>query len=191
MPKSESLAELEDNSTDQPKTTRLYELLAFPGVFHILIFTADRLAKEKDFDSGLVKNVDHYQREWSSRWPGLSRVLESNASSEAMVTKKMKSTPQFMIHVISSATPSYFESDHHETTTTAMAERAVGFGKMYVDCEGGRLHERYGFTGVSTKKSGGGIVVLRPDTHVAFRVSNVDSAAWAEVDEYFGSILVN
>ncbi|KAG9069841.1 hypothetical protein KI688_009166 [Linnemannia hyalina] len=192
MPRSESLTELEDDSTGQPATTRLYELLAFPGVFHILIFAADRLAKDKDFDSSLVKDVDHYQRVWLSRWPGLRGVLESNASSEAMSSKKTKSTPQFMVHVISSATPSSssFDSDPHETTTTAMADRAAGFGKIYVDREGGRLHERYGFVGVSTRKSGGGIVILRPDTHIAFRVSNVDSAAWVEVDEYFESILV-
>ncbi|OAQ29103.1 hypothetical protein K457DRAFT_126109 [Linnemannia elongata AG-77] len=191
VPRSEYLAELEEDLTDQPIPTRLYELLAFPGVFHILVFAADRLAKEKDFDCCLVKDVDHYQRIWSSRWPGLRGVLESNATSEAMMCKKMKSTPQFMVHVISSATPSSFESDPNETTTTALADREAGFGKVYIDCEGGRLHERYGFAGVSTKKAGGGIVVLRPDTHIGFRVSNVESAAWVEVDEYFGSILVN
>ncbi|KAK3830523.1 MAG: FAD binding domain-containing protein [Linnemannia elongata] len=191
VPRSESLAELEDDSADQPTTTRLYELLAFPGVFHIVVFAANRLAKEKDFESGLFKDVDHYQRVWSSRWPGLRGVLELNASSEAMTSKKMRSTPQFMVHVISSAIPTSFESDRDETTTASMADRAVGFGKIYVDCEGGRLHERYGFAGVSTKESGGGIVVLRPDTHIAFRVSNVDSTAWVDVDEYFGSILVN
>ncbi|KAF8934863.1 hypothetical protein BGZ47_010181 [Haplosporangium gracile] len=195
VPRSELLTELEDNSTDQPTTTRLYELLAHPGVFHILVFAADRLVKEKSFDSDLVKDIDHYQRAWSSRWPGLRGVLESNSSSSsssgAMMGKKMKSTPQFMVHVISSQAPP-FESDHHEATTTAMANRTMGFGKIYVDCEGGRLHERYGFAGVSNRKSyGGGIVVLRPDTHIAFRVANVDSAMWTDVDEYFGSILSN
>ncbi|KAG0283916.1 hypothetical protein BGZ96_011710 [Linnemannia gamsii] len=187
-PKSESLEELEGESTDKPTTTRLYELLAFPGVFHIVVFAADRLVKEKDFDAGLVKDIDHYQRAWLSRWPGLRGVLDSK--SETVASKKMRSTPQFMVHVISSQTPFTFSnSDEHETVATAMEERAAGFGKIYIDCEGGRLHERYGFTGVAKKKNGGGIVVLRPDTHIAFRVSNVGSAAWADVDEYFRSIL--
>jgi hypothetical protein len=171
-------------------TIRLYELLAFPGAFHIIVFAADRLVKEEAFDSDLVKNIDHYQRGWLSRWPGLRGVLDSK--SETVVSKKMKSTPQFMVHVITSQTPSTSSNSHNHGTTataTAMANRTAGFGKIYVDCEGGRLHRCYGFKGAARKKNGGGIVVLRPDTHIAFRVSNVDSAAWADVDEYFRSIL--
>ncbi|KAG0292295.1 hypothetical protein BGZ97_005632 [Linnemannia gamsii] len=190
VPRSESLSELEGNPTDKPMTIRLYELLAFPGAFHIIVFAADRLVKEEAFDSDLVKNIDHYQRGWLSRWPGLRGVLDSK--SETVVSKKMKSTPQFMVHVITSQTPSTSSNSHNHGTTataTAMANRTAGFGKIYVDCEGGRLHRCYGFKGAARKKNGGGIVVLRPDTHIAFRVSNVDSAAWADVDEYFRSIL--
>lgn len=144
--------------------------------------------KEKDFDSVLVKDIDHYQRAWLSRWPGLRGVLDSK--SETVVSKKTRSTPQFMVHVISSQAPfTSSNSEEHKTAATAMANRTAGFGKIYMDCERGRLHERYGFTGVANKKDGGGIVVLRPDTHIAFRASNVGSAAWADVDEYFRSIL--
>ncbi|KAF8948340.1 hypothetical protein BGZ47_005465 [Haplosporangium gracile] len=203
-PRPESLAGLEGDSTDQQQETtteiRVYDLLAFPGAFHILVFAADRLATEKELDANLVKDVEHYQRIWSSRWPGLRGALDSNPSSspEAVRTssKKMKSTPQFMVHVISSAAPS--ESDSHDSTT-AMANRAAGFGKIYIDPEGGRLHQWFGFAGLSstppTKKSasmvqGGGIIVLRPDTHIAYRVSGVSTAAWADVDEYFTSFLI-
>ncbi|KAG9069827.1 hypothetical protein KI688_009152 [Linnemannia hyalina] len=202
LPRSESLAELEDEGTNQQsKDVRLYDILAFPGVFQILVFAADRLVAEKDLDARLGKDIEHYQRVWSSRWPGLRGVLDSNSSSssssssEAMMSKKNKSTPQFMVHVISSAT--FSESDNHGTAT-AMADRTEGYGKIYIDPEGGRLHEWFGFTGLSstppTKKSaslvqGGGIVVLRPDTHIAFRVSGVGSPAWADVDEYFTSLM--
>lgn len=176
--KPELLATLEGDSIDKPRTTRLYELLAFPGVFNIIAFAANRLVTERDFEAGLVKDIDHYQQAWLSKWPGLGGVLDAN------------STPQFMVHVISSVTPSSFKSGNYETTTREMANRTAGFGKIYKDCEGGRLHERYGFAGVSTKKGdGGGVVVLRPDTHIAFRVSNVNCAAWADVDEYFQSVL--
>lgn len=112
------------------------------------------------------------------------------------MSNKNKSTPQFMVHVISSAT--FSESNNHETATaTAMADRTAGHGKVYIDPEEGRLHEWFGFAGLSstppTKKTAslvqGGIVVLRPDTHIAFRVSGVSSPAWADVDEYFTSFL--
>ncbi|KAF9912352.1 hypothetical protein EC991_011044 [Linnemannia zychae] len=180
--RSESLAELEGDSTDQSTTIRLYELFAFMGVFHIVVFAADRLLSERDFDAGLKKDIEHYQGLWMSRWPGLG---SKGSGSETLKAQK-KSTPQFMVHVISSKDLSKSDSRN------VMAERTLGFGKIYQDVEGGRLHERYGFA-ATTKGSevGGGIVVLRPDTHIAFRVSNVDGAAWADVDEYFGSILTS
>ncbi|KAF9156931.1 hypothetical protein BG015_010096 [Linnemannia schmuckeri] len=101
-PRLESLTELEGNSTDQRQETttgiRLYDLLGFPGVFYILVFAADCLATARELDASLVNDVEHYQRVWSSRWPGLGVVLDSNSSSipESMRTssKKMKSTPQ-------------------------------------------------------------------------------------------------
>ncbi|KAF9135936.1 hypothetical protein BGW39_009910 [Mortierella sp. 14UC] len=177
--RSESFAELEGDSAEQPTTTRLYELFAFPGVFHIVVFTADRLLMEKDFDAGLSKDIEHYQGSWLSRWPGIGGKELKVEASAAQKT----STSQFMVHVITSRDLS--TSDARD----AMARRTLGFGKIYQDVEGGRLHQRYGFE-VTRKGSGrGGIVVLRPDTHIGFRVSNVGSAAWADVDEYFGSIL--
>lgn len=210
LPTSEVLAELEgDGSTDpqQLKETRLYDILATPGpgVFHIVVFTADRLGTETDLGASLVKEIEHYQRVWSSRWPGLGGVLDVTSGARTAVgVTKSKSTPQFMVHVISTATPSYSSSSSSEhATAMAVADRTEGYGKMYVDLEGGRLHEWFGFTGLAsspsspqTKKTaslvqGGGIVVLRPDAHVAFRVRDVGSAAWADVDEYFVSLLTS
>ncbi|KAF9135935.1 hypothetical protein BGW39_009909 [Mortierella sp. 14UC] len=190
----QSLAGLDDDSTKQPTTIRLYDLLAYPGAFHIVVFTADRLLLEKDFNAGLNKDIEHYQGLWLSRWPGLRG---KGLSAEALKAQK-KSTPQFMVHVISSKDLS--TSDARDT----MASKTLGFGKVYQDAEGGHLHGRYGFAAttagpVTEGNAGeaaaaaaagvGGIVVLRPDTHIGFRVSNVDSAAWADVDEYFKSIL--
>jgi hypothetical protein len=176
------IEESEDDSTQQSTTTRLYELFAFPGVFHVIVFTADRLLSEKGFDADLVKNIEHYQGSWLTRWPGIG---SKNLKTEEMRVN-ITSIPQFMVHVITSRDLSTSDS------RDAMASRTMGFGKIYQDIEGGRLHERYGYAatrGESGIEGGGGIVVVRPDTHVAFRVLNVDSAAWADVDEYFMSIL--
>ncbi|KAF9141428.1 hypothetical protein BGX30_004819 [Mortierella sp. GBA39] len=166
LPRSESLAELEDEGTNQ---------------------------QSKDI-------VWQRRRTWMRGWARISSTISElgrlgGQASEAMMSKKNKSTSQFMVHVISSAT--FSESDNHEAAT-AMADRTEGYGKIYIDPEGGRLHEWFGFTSLSstppTKKSaslvqGGGIVVLRPDTHIAFRVSGVGSPAWADVDEYFTSLM--
>ncbi|KAG0201081.1 hypothetical protein BGX33_010531 [Mortierella sp. NVP41] len=183
----ESLADLESDPSDQPKPAmRLYEIMAFPGVFQILVFTADRLQHDKDFDAALSKDIEHYQTSWVSRWPGLGNL------NDMSTTSKKRSTPQFMVHIISSKDLS--GSDN----LSAMANRTAGYGKIYVDSEGGNLHERYGFApvvsstrwgGSAGRGGGGGIVVVRPDSHISFRVSSVDSGAWADVDEYFGSIL--
>ena len=185
--RSESLTDLDSNSSEQPKpATRLYEIMAFPGIFQILVFTADRLQSDKDFDAALVKDIEHYQASWISRWPGLGSL------NDISITSKKRSTPQFMVHVISSKNLS------GSNNFSVMANRAAGYSKIYVDSEGGNLHERYGFAPVvssirwdGSRDGGerGGFVVVRPDSHISFRVSSVDSTAWADIDEYFGSIL--
>ncbi|KAG0380435.1 hypothetical protein BGX24_008351 [Mortierella sp. AD032] len=129
--RSESLAELEGDSTEQPTaTTRLYDLFIFPGVFHIVVFAADRLLLEKDFDASLDKDIQYYQGSWLSRWPGLGAKRLNTKASETQET----STPQFMVHVISSKVLSGLRS------RDAMASRTLGFGKIYQDGDGGQLH---------------------------------------------------
>ncbi|KAF9935337.1 hypothetical protein FBU30_003127 [Linnemannia zychae] len=180
-------ADVADNITTSTET-RLYELLAIPGALHIVVFVADRLIQEKGFKEQLVNDIDHYHRIWSSRWPGLGNILTPSSKWEAEMTgaiKKTRSTPQFVIHVITTVTPT--DSDQLKE----LANRTVGFGKVYLDTvEGGRLHQRYGFASAKgSVEAGGGLVVLRPDTHIAYRVSHVGSEAWADVDEYFRSVL--
>ncbi|KAF9912351.1 hypothetical protein EC991_011043 [Linnemannia zychae] len=195
LEQSGSLTELESDSSEQPSVTRLYDLLAFPGVFHIVVFTADRLLTEENFDVGLNRNIEHYQGLWLLRWPGFG----SKGSGAEALKAQEKSTPQFMVHVISSKDLST------SNARDIMAKRTLGYGKVYQDAEGGHLHGRYGFaattagsmtdgntgeaTVTTTAEAAGGIVVLRPDTYIGFRVPNVDAAAWADVDEYFKSIL--
>jgi len=65
----------------------------------------------------------------------------------------------------------------------------------YTDVDG-ILHRRYeaGTRArcMAVKKdpvSRGAIVVVRPDSYIAFRVRGIDESAWRDVDGYFQSIL--
>lgn len=140
------------------------------GAFHILVFAADHLVQDKSLKETLLINVEHYQGSWLARWPG-------TRTGTADGVKEMRATPQFMIHVIS----------HHGLDVSVIGDsnlkKESGYGKMYLDSEGGDLHRRYGIT------AKGGIVVVRPDTHISYRAETFNNAAWEDVDGYFRSIL--
>ncbi|KAF9133195.1 hypothetical protein BG015_003611 [Linnemannia schmuckeri] len=141
---------------------RLYNLMDTHGAFHILVFTADRLVQDTGLEATLLADVEHYQRSWLTRWP-------DTGSRTAVDVNAMKATtPQFVVHIISHP---------------GLKNKALGYDKMYLDSEHGDLHRRYGVT------AKGGIVIIRPDTHISYRVESVDKMGWADVDMYFESIL--
>lgn len=139
------------------------------GAFQILVFTAQRQIQEQGLTVTLFADVEHYQRSWLTQWPG-------TGTGAATGVKASKASPQFMVHIISHPGLDTTVGDNNLT-------KEPGYGKMYLDSEGGDLHRRYGIT------AKGGIVVVRPDTHISYRVESFDKSAWVEVDKYFGSIL--
>ncbi|KAF9923250.1 hypothetical protein FBU30_006677 [Linnemannia zychae] len=143
---------------------RLYHLMSTPGAFQILVFTSNRLTQEIDLSERLTGDIEHYQQSWIGQWPG----IKANASLSN------KTTPHFMVHVISSRS---------QNSTFNFSQREVGYGKLYFDSEKGDLHKRYG---ISAK---GGIIVVRPDSHISYRVVSIDKLAWIDVNGYFESIL--
>ncbi|KAF8936756.1 hypothetical protein BGZ47_009361 [Haplosporangium gracile] len=141
---------------------RLYNLMDTPCAFHILVFTADRLVQDTGLEATLLADVAHYQRSWLARWPGTGTHTAADANA-------MKgTTPQFVVLIISHA---------------GLKNRALSYDNMYLDSENGDLHRKYGVT------AKGGIVVVRPDTHISYRVEMTGKTAWADVDKYFESIL--
>jgi hypothetical protein len=137
-----------------------------PGAFQILVFTARRLADEQGLEATLADAIEHYQGSWIARWPG--------TGAGATVVNTKKATLQFVVHVISHS---------GLDATIGKRDKGQGYGKLYLDSEVGNLHKRYGIT------ARGGIVVVRPDTHISYRVVSIGKGAWTDVDEYFGSIL--
>ncbi|KAG0275794.1 hypothetical protein BGZ95_008366 [Linnemannia exigua] len=156
--------------TADATSTRLYHLMDIPGAFQILVFTANRMVQEQDLEATLAGNIGHYQGSWIARWPG------TRADTSFVVNTK-KASPQFIVHVIS------YHGSRVIINTSSNMSKAPGYGRVYLDSEEQDLHKRYGIA------SEGGIVVVRPDTHISYRVASIDKAAWADVDEYFGSIL--
>ncbi|KAG0314028.1 hypothetical protein BGZ99_008428 [Dissophora globulifera] len=55
----------------------------------------------------------------------------------------------------------------------------LGDGKIYMDDTQG-LHKKYGFTG---SRGANGIVVIRPDSYIGYRVDGAGEQAWKDVQE--------
>jgi formyltetrahydrofolate synthetase len=176
---------------------RLHQLLHGPGNFHILVFTSDLLSvtsasKGKDANGILItnehelkENVQKYLSQWRSKWSyGSPKHLAG--VQDASLTK---ADPIFHIHLIAALPETLSATDFEDPSkihADSFANKAVGEGAVYQD-ETAIVHERYGVTPV--KAGAGAIVVVRPDTHLGYRVLGAGPAAWQDVDQYFQSIL--
>ena len=147
---------------------RLYDLLAFPGVFHVLAFTGNQWQSNPEAATELAGEMEQRLGKWRSRWP-------SNKGDNHHVAVQR---PLIMMHSLTTVAT--------ETRGNALGLEGAGEGKAYVDLEG-LLHSRYGVEVVGGE---GALFVVRPDTHVAFRVQGVGAGAWNDVEEYLQSILV-
>ncbi|KAF8946343.1 hypothetical protein BGZ47_000754 [Haplosporangium gracile] len=167
---SSSLVTDTEEKKDPQATLRLHSLFTGVARFHILVFASDHLtvgAKE------IPALLDHHVTQWRSKWTYSSTLQDGYADKDL-----------FKVHVI--AGPSQSSSTSNTSTLLEMSKRDIGKGKVYVDKDG-QTHQRYGF---AATKGLGGITVVRPDSHVGFRVHGVDEQAWKDVDEYFSTVLV-
>lgn len=160
----------ENHNTD---TIRLHELLGHPGAFQILVFTADLWETSPESSADLAKTMDRRLVSWRTKWP--SKIGDG----------KKDATPhhQFVVHTLTTAVS--------PNLANPLVDRILGDGKAFADKQG-VLHEKYC---VSTKvkknvESGGALVVVRPDSYIAYRVQGIGESAWNDVDEYFESILL-
>ncbi|KAF9115982.1 hypothetical protein BGX27_005419 [Mortierella sp. AM989] len=161
---------------------RLHELMRSIGRFHILVFTSDMLASNKISVSGtttingthttnakeLDHNIDSFVTKWRSKWAYALNMQDGHKDNNDL----------FKVHTISGSVA--FESDD-KVYLDALIERSNGNGKIYLD-DTKLLHQRYGF---AWDKGAGGIVVVRPDSHVGYRVNGAGEQAWKDVEEYF------
>ncbi|KAF9202510.1 hypothetical protein BGZ49_007337 [Haplosporangium sp. Z 27] len=162
---------------------RLYDLFKGIGRFHILVFTSDMLAKQNDSRIKNVRttnakelgdNIDSYTHQWRSKWTYTANMQDGHKDNNAL----------FKVHVISGALAFSGEDKAH---LDALVERDVGNGAVFLD-DSKIVHERYGF---AWKGEAGGIVVVRPDSHIGYRVNGAGEEAWRDVEKYFTSNLIS
>ncbi|KAF9957387.1 hypothetical protein BGZ72_001877 [Mortierella alpina] len=165
----------------------------------------------------LAKSIGQHLGAWRSRWAYKSteNMAASRGSTEPTMLSKnpsissndslsaiphaVRASHLFMVHVLASdlsaphpaaSNESVVGAGPHTTTsssaTDALSENQPGEGKIYLD-HLGVVHEKYG---VAAKHSPGAIVVVRPDSHIGYRVLGTSESAWKEVDQYLESILV-
>ncbi|KAG0213473.1 hypothetical protein BGX28_004328 [Mortierella sp. GBA30] len=164
----------------------------------------------------LAKDIAEHLTAWRSKWAykssgeiASSTVVEddtktlslskssSTPSSEeplAAIPHRTRASDLFMAHVLASdlSSPSPASngggaaSSISSSSNDVLAENKPGEGKIYLDHDG-VVHEKYG---VAAKHGPGTIVVVRPDSHIGYRVLGTGASAWKEVDQYLESILV-
>jgi len=147
-------------------TFRLHELLTGPGIFHVLVFTSDMLTT-KGTSCKNIKGVA--TTDSSTLFAEIHECLKRWTAKWPMNRgNKCANQTMFQVHVISATLP-----------LLASAE------KVYHDVTG-CAHQKYGVAG---KGGSGGIVVLRPDSYIGYRVQGASQGAWKDVDGYLREIL--
>jgi hypothetical protein len=156
---------------DPQPTLRIHSLFAGVARFHVIVFASDQLTTGAKEISTLL---DRHVTQWQSKWTYNSTLQDGYADKDL-----------FKVHVIAGPQSSS-SSAASSATLLEMSKREVGKGKVYIDNDG-QSHKRYGF---SANKAQGGITVVRPDSHVGFRVHGVHEEAWKDVDQYFSTVLL-
>ncbi|KAI9241041.1 MAG: FAD binding domain-containing protein [Podila humilis] len=155
-------------SSDNNKV-HVHQLTVGVGKFHVLVFAGNTLAdpaSSQECEKELAKHVEEHVSQWRSRWH--FTTLQDKADNQL-----------FKIHIIAAGT-----GDSHGKGLLAKCAR--GDGHLFWDSSA-EVHASYGV--VVGFKNQGSIVVIRPDSHIGYRVQGLDEGAWADVNEYFQTIL--
>ncbi|KAF9336408.1 hypothetical protein BG006_008815 [Podila minutissima] len=156
------------------KAQRVYvqELTVGVGRFHILVFVGSclsSLALFKARELELDQRIEEYLLQWRAQW---NYTLSRDDKTDGQLVK---------VHVIATGDA----SESHGKGL--LAQRAQGDGRLFWDSSA-EVHASYGVPVLA--KDQGAIVVIRPDSHIGFRVRGLDKGAWEDVTEYLQTILV-
>ncbi|KAG0252519.1 hypothetical protein BG011_006930 [Mortierella polycephala] len=160
----------------------------------------------------LAKDIEEYLAAWRSKWtykssneiarssgngqdisPPPSPDFKSPLTSSEAIPYPLRANKLIMVHVIASdkisAKPNDANGTHPEVVSDAdpLITKQPGDGKIYLDQQG-VLHQKYG---IQANKGPGTIVVIRPDSHIGYRVLGASKSAWDDVSQYLDSILIN
>ncbi|KAG0375187.1 hypothetical protein BGX24_009439, partial [Mortierella sp. AD032] len=152
------------------ETFRLHKLLVGLGRFHILVFASNTLNSSSTSSSEakqLAAQLEHYLPTWRHRWTYAGDLNDGHTDKHEL----------FKVHILASR-PVQQDS---ESGWSLFADKNEGDGYVYEDVDA-KVHAKFGFNG---KGGPGGMVVIRPDSHIGFRSEDSLDQAWKEVDEYF------
>ncbi|KAF9907283.1 hypothetical protein EC991_011184 [Linnemannia zychae] len=155
------------------ETFRLHKLLVGLGRFHILVFASNTLASSSPHAKQLATQLEHYLPTWRRRWTYAGNLNDGQPDKHEL----------FKIHILAGPTSSVEGQD--SVGWNLFADKKEGDGCVYEDVEA-KVHAKFGFNG---KQGLGGLVVIRPDSHVGFRVEGCLDHAWESADGYLCGIL--
>ncbi|KAG0017331.1 hypothetical protein BGZ82_000795 [Podila clonocystis] len=155
-------------SVDNNKV-HVHQLTVGVGRFHVLVFAGNSLVDPscQEREKELAKHLEERLSQWRTRWH-FTTLEDSKADSQL-----------FKGHVIAAGTAGESRGNG------LLDQRAQGDGRLFWDISSG-VHASYG---VSALAKDGAIVVIRPDSHIGYRVQGLDKGAWDDVTEYFQTVL--
>ncbi|KAF9305183.1 hypothetical protein BGZ74_011111 [Mortierella antarctica] len=181
VPVSEDLSSVDNDAATSPKEQRVYvqELTVGVGRFHILVLVGNSLSDLASFKTREVELAQHIQEhllQWCTRW-------------HYTLPRDDKDGQLFKIHTIATG----ITGESHGNGL--LAQRAQGNGRLFWD-NSAEVHASYGVPtqakacrSADDMEQQGAMVVIRPDSYIGFRVQGVGKGAWADVSDYFQTIL--
>ncbi|KAF9281145.1 hypothetical protein BGZ88_011777 [Linnemannia elongata] len=174
LPTTTSTATLStiDEKPINSTSIRLHDLFIGLARFHILIFTSDThllTSSSSSTTAALTHIATHFVTQWRTKYTYTSDLQDGYADKDL-----------FKFHFLTTST---------KEVTQELSKNPIGEGKVFLD-EGAKIHKKYGFEGRGVGAEGG-IVVLRPDSHIGYRVNGLQDQAWRDVDQYLASFLAS
>ncbi|KAF9575291.1 hypothetical protein EC968_003643 [Mortierella alpina] len=170
------------SNRNEPSQLRVHDLMLGISRFHILVFVSDILKFSTNADvsnqgihsvgfKDLTHNIDRLLAQWRRKWSYGFNLNDGYQDKDL-----------FKVHIIASTFVPGSQSN-----LDVMFKKNVGEGRLYLD-HTKAVHEKYGFP---WQGGSGGLVVVRPDSHLGYRVNGTHTQAWEDVDQYLSSVLLN
>ncbi|KAG0092263.1 hypothetical protein BGZ92_010401 [Podila epicladia] len=171
-------ASKDSSPADKSKATSVFvhDVIVGVGRFHILVLASRSLedpASLQEREEALAKSIKDNLSQWRTRWH--FTTVQGDKPDNSL----------FKLHVVATGAL----SDSHRNGL--LAQCTQGDGLLFWDCSA-EVHSAFGVPAKAKGRgsmSKGAIVVVRPDSHIGFRVQGLDKSAWGDVTEYFETIL--
>ncbi|KAF9575301.1 hypothetical protein EC968_003653 [Mortierella alpina] len=170
------------SNSNEPSQLRVHDLMLGISRFHILVFVSDTLKFTTHAGvpnqetctvsfKELALNINDHLAQWRRKWAYSSNLNDGYQDKDL-----------FKVHIITSTLV-----PGSPNNLDVMFKKNVGEGRLYLD-HTKAVHEKYGF---AWQGGSGGLVVVRPDSYLGYRVNGTHTQAWEDVDQYLSSVLLN